>query len=85
MTDRRAAARRTVTEEAVILIDAHTALPCRVHDHSEQGVRLTLAEAGRVPEAFVLWAPCLREIQICRIAWRSGETIGAWFDDAAAH
>ncbi|UMY15811.1 PilZ domain-containing protein [Methylobacterium organophilum] len=54
-----------------------------LYDISEGGVRLTLPDTGPVPDTFVLVSPCLGEVRVCAVAWRTDETIGAQFKTAA--
>ncbi len=83
MDERRATPRHRVTENGLIAIDEHTSIPCMLYDISEGGVRLTLPDTGPVPDTFVLVSPCLGEVRVCAVAWRTDETIGAQFKTAA--
>ena len=80
MEERRAALRQRVDEGGLISIDEHTSMGCMVHDVSVTGVRLTMPNTASVPDAFMLDAPCVGGIRVCRVAWRDDETIGAWFE-----
>jgi hypothetical protein len=77
--ERRAAPRFRSDETGSIAVDEHTQLACLVHDVSLGGVKITLPDADRVPSTFLLEAPPLDGIKVCRVVWRTDEMIGAQF------
>ncbi|CAA2140351.1 MULTISPECIES: PilZ domain-containing protein [Methylobacterium] len=84
MNERRIDERRRKDEAGLIAIDEHTTLPCIVYDISASGVRLILPETALVPDTFILHSACIEGIEVCRVVWRSDETIGATFSRTAA-
>ena len=52
---------------------------CRVLDLSHSGVRLTLVDANRIPQSFVLFLAKNASGQQARVKWRRGTQIGAEF------
>ena len=79
MTERRAAERMRSDAVGSIAVDEHTSLACLIYDISDVGIRITLPQAETVPARFVLDAPCLGDARVCRVAWRTDESIGAQF------
>ena len=79
MQERRAEPRFVSDESGCITLDEHTQIACLVHDFSLGGVKITLPDASRVPNTFLLTAPPLEGIKVCQIVWRSDEMIGAQF------
>ena len=81
LIERRTTARRSISRPAWIdSEDGHTRLPCRIVDISEGGARLVLPEARDLPGNFSLvLLQDGSDTKRCRMAWRSGETVGVEF------
>ena len=77
--ERRATQRKRTDGTGSISIDEHSSVGCIVYDISENGIRVTLPDAGVVPSVFVLTAPFLDKTFVCEVAWRNEESIGAKF------
>ncbi|TXM65852.1 PilZ domain-containing protein [Methylobacterium sp. WL120] len=79
MVERRTVERQRTDGVGSIAVDEHTSLACLIYDISDFGVRLTLPQAEAVPATFVLNASCLSATRVCKVAWRTDESIGAKF------
>lgn len=79
MDDRRIKFRCLVDQQGLITVDEHTSLGCLIHDISTHGIKITMPDAAAVPMTFLLIASYLGE-QVCKIAWRTDEMIGATFE-----
>lgn len=73
--------RRKVDKEAWIVLENSFALrPCKIVDMSEQGARLELDAAERLPKFFDLtFSRGSRAGRRCEIRWRRGRTVGVKF------
>lgn len=73
--------RRQVDKEAWIVLDNSFALrPCKIVDMSDQGARLDLDAADRLPKFFSLtFSRSSRAGRRCEIRWKRGRTVGVKF------
>jgi PilZ domain len=73
--------RRAFHYNAQIFVDRETPLlPCLLSDVSESGARIVLGEDVLLPEHFVLLLTASRgPRRQCRVAWRTGTTMGVQF------
>ncbi len=79
MIERRVEERQRKDIAGLIAIDEHTTVPCIIYDLSASGVRLTLPETAQVPDTFLLHSACIAGTEVCRVVWRTDETLGAAF------
>jgi len=80
MDDRRRFARTKILKPAKIVLGRPGALlDCRVCDISIGGVGISLQQNAAIPDEFELTFDSARTLRSCRVAWRSGNKIGAMF------
>jgi hypothetical protein len=80
------APRRLADRQAWIVVENSFALrPCKVVDISDQGARLDLDEADRLPKFFDLtFTRASRAGRRCELRWRRGRTAGVKFVTGAS-
>jgi hypothetical protein len=73
--------RRTTERQAWLVKDRDFALhPCTVVDMSDDGARLRLANADRLPQQFRLtFSRATRNGRRCEMRWRRGQSVGVKF------
>lgn len=82
--DRRRYARVYADSEGVILARNSAAIPCRLSDRSEGGVRLKVHSVLGIPSSFRVELPATGEVLTLRAAWRKPGEIGAQFEERLA-
>jgi hypothetical protein len=81
---RAAARRRTRLRSGKVLDSANRFLiECAVHDRSEQGARLRLAEVVALPESLRLFDDERQQVREMTLVWRRGHDIGVRWVGAA--
>lgn len=63
-----------------IAIDEHTFKGCVIHETTDLGAHLVMLDTGSVPNEFILYPISFDRAQLCKIIWRTDESIGAWFE-----
>jgi hypothetical protein len=84
---RKSRAPRTKRNQQVWLVaDESFALrPCKVIDFSDDGARLEVDEAERLPKSFrLIFSRSSRAGPRCEMRWRRGRSVGVKFVTAAA-
>jgi PilZ domain-containing protein len=85
-TEKRKAKRRPLRYTAWVYVAGTGPQGCIVHDVSETGARLAVAEPAGLPEQFVLLLSRNGKAKrLCRAVWRTEDEVGVRFEkpDAA--
>jgi hypothetical protein len=77
--ERRRNARQPADFAGRIIVEGREPIECWIVDISAGGARLSVKDAGALPESFVL--ETRRGPRSSRMAWRSNHEIGVSFDD----
>lgn len=78
---RRPGRRRSLLGGTVVFRDGSRALPCIVHDRTEQGGRIEVAAEQPVPKRFYLLTSKDNYAYDAELAWRKGNGAGLLFRD----
>ena len=79
MQERRAGARCRVLKGAKLILGTSSLLDCLVHNLTNRGATIEIANAADLPENLSMTFDGGRTIRQCRLAWRKRDQIGVQF------
>jgi len=79
MQERRAGARCRVLKGAKLILGTSSLLDCLVHNLTNRGATIEIANAADLPENLSMTFDGGRTIRPCRLAWRKCDQIGVQF------
>jgi hypothetical protein len=79
MQERRAGVRCRVLKGAKLILGTASILDCLVHNLTNRGATIEIANAADLPENLSMTFDGGRTIRPCRLAWRKSGQIGVQF------